>query len=324
MAFPANVYLGAFVLAAFFSTASVPFWRRWCRRRGMVDDPGERKIHSEPMPLAGGLAVLTGMVAPLMIGAAVIYLGNFNSDDLLRYGFSKRALELGGILLGAMGMLLIGLLDDQIELRPASKFAAQLACALAVAAFGVRVTLFVHNTAFSYALTALWILTVINAFNFMDNMNGLCGGLGAIAALSFGAIAAQRGQYLVAATCWLIAGALLGFLPFNYPTATVFLGDSGSHLTGYLMAILAILPHFYTLKHQRALAVLAPLLVLAVPLGDLAWVVWLRWRMGKPFYIGDTNHLSHRLVRRGLSKPRAVAFIWLLALVSGALAFLWQ
>jgi len=102
----------------------------------------------------------------------------------------------------------------------------------------------------------------------------------------------------------------------------VFLGDAGSHLVGYLMAVLAILPHFYTPKHPHVLAVFAPLLILAVPLGDLVWVVILRWRMGKPFYVGDKNHLSHRLVNAGFSQTKAVILIWLLAAALGAVTLL--
>src|SRR5258708_7457602 len=116
-------------------------------------------------------------------------------------------------------------------------------------------------------------------------------------------------------------GALLGFLPHNFPRAKSFLGDSGSHLVGYLLAVLAILPHFYTARNRHALAVLTPLLILAVPLGDLVWVVILRTKMGRPFYVGDTNHLSHRLVRLGLSRTQAVLMIWVLAAAFGALAF---
>jgi len=115
---------------------------------------------------------------------------------------------------------------------------------------------------------------------------------------------------------------LLGFLPYNFPRASAFLGDSGSHLVGYLLAVLAILPHFYTAQNPRVLAVFAPLLILAVPLLDLAWVVCLRWRMGQPFYRGDTNHLSHRLVHRGLNPVRAVLLIWLLAAVAGCLVLI--
>src|SRR6185503_2434671 len=119
--------------------------------------------------------------------------------------------------------------------------------------------------------------------------------------------AALRGQYLVAAISFLAGGAVLGFLPYNFPRASAFLGDSGSHLLGYLLAVLAILPHFYSAQHPHRWAVLSPLLILAVPLGDLVWVVLLRWRSGKPFYLGDTNHLSHRLVRLGLTQVQAVS-----------------
>jgi UDP-GlcNAc:undecaprenyl-phosphate GlcNAc-1-phosphate transferase len=202
------------------------------------------------------------------------------------------------------------------------KFTCQLLVAFLVAASGVRVTLFVPSVLFSYAVTVLWILTVINAFNFMDNMNGLCSGLGAIGAFYFGLAAAAAGQYLVALIAFLGCGALAGFLPYNFPRARAFLGDSGSHLVGYLLAVLAILPHFYTAKSPRPLAVFSPLLILAVPLGDLVWVVILRWRMGKPFYVGDNNHLSHRLVQLGWSRTKAVLLIWLLASAVGAVALL--
>jgi UDP-GlcNAc:undecaprenyl-phosphate GlcNAc-1-phosphate transferase len=155
----------------------------------------------------------------------------------------------------------------------------------------------------------------------MDNMNGLCGGLGAIGAWYFAMFAAREGQYLVALIAFLTFGAVLGFLPYNFPKARSFLGDSGSHLVGYFLAVLAILPHFHTPVSPRPWSVVIPLFVLAVPLGDMAWVVVLRWRLGKPFYIGDTNHLSHRLTRMGLSQTRAVLVIWLLATVIGGVAF---
>ena len=322
-----TLYLLATLAAALATAATLPLWRQWCRRHGAVDDPGHRKIHATPIPLAGGLAVMTGLLAALLGGAVFAFLhSSFGTMGLLQYGLGRRAAQLLGISVGAFGMLLVGLRDDKVELRPAAKFAGQLLSALVVAASGVRITLFVHNIFFSYAVTALWILTVVNAFNFMDNMNGLCAGLGVIGAVWFGVIAvsANPSQYLVATMAFIVAGALLGFLPFNFPRASAFLGDSGSHLVGYLLAILGILPHFYTARHPRVLTVLTPLLVLAVPLGDLAWVVLLRWCAGRPFYLGDTNHLSHRLARRGLSPAQSVLVIWLLAAALGALAYLWQ
>jgi len=324
MTFPLNAYLLA-LLGGFLATfLTLPLWRRWCLRVGLVDEPGHRKIHATPMPLAGGLAVLTGLTVPLAGGAIAVKLDllGINTAGLLSHGLSRRAVEVIAIVLGALGMVALGCWDDKHELRPAAKFVGQLLISVLVAAAGVRVTLFVQNAFFSYFITVLWILTVTNAFNFLDNMNGLCAGLGAIGAGWLAVIAAAAGQYLVALIALVGAGALLGFLPFNFPNASAFLGDSGSHLVGYLLAVLSILPHFYSRKNPEVFAVFKPLLVLAVPLADLVWVVILRWRLGQPFYVGDNNHLSHRLVRRGWSRPGAVLFIWLLAALSGALALI--
>ena len=324
MSFPINTYLLAGLGACLASLLSLPLWRAWCQRTGHVDDPGHRKIHSQPVALAGGLAVATGLLLPTLVGVVAVQLGwlGTHTTDLIGYGLGRRATELAGILGGALGMLALGWLDDRHELQAAPKFAGQIVIATLVAAAGVRITLFVPSPLFSYVVTVFWILTVINAFNFMDNMNGLCTGLGVIAAAAFGLKAALLGQYLVAALAWLACGALLGFLPYNFPRASAFLGDAGSHLTGYLLAVLAILPHFYSRKHPHPWAVLTPLLVLAVPLADLVWVAGLRWRLGNPVYLGDTNHLSHRLVRRGWSRAQAVLLIWLLAGAAGALSLL--
>jgi UDP-GlcNAc:undecaprenyl-phosphate GlcNAc-1-phosphate transferase len=342
VSFPCNVYLLAVASACVTVLAALPLWRKWCLRTGLVDEPGHRKIHDQPIPLAGGLAVMTGLLIPTLLACLALWLqgprgglidprSTFHtpvhlalldpdSAFFLQYGLGRRALELAAIFLGAFGMLWVGWLDDKRELRPLAKFAGQFLIAALVAASGARITLFVHSLIFSYAITILWILTVINAFNFMDNMNGLCAGLGAIGAYHFALIAAAEGQYLVALIAFLTFGALLGFLPYNFPRARAFLGDSGSHLVGYLLAVLAILPHFYTVQHPRHWAVLLPLLVLAIPLADLLWVVLLRWRIGQPFYQGDTNHLSHRLVRRGFTRTQAVLVIWLAAAAFAALA----
>jgi UDP-GlcNAc:undecaprenyl-phosphate GlcNAc-1-phosphate transferase len=334
--FPLDVYLAAAISGFLVCALALPLWRRWCLRTGHVDEPGHRKIHEQPIPLAGGLAVATGLVIPTLLACLSLWWGGARgwlhtapldagaADQvfLLKHGLSRRGVELAGILAGALGMLALGWLDDQRELRPRSKFIGQFLIALLVAASGARITLFVHNVAFHYAVTILWILTVVNAFNFMDNMNGLCAGLGAIGAWCFACIAAVAGQYLVALIAFLTFGALLGFLPYNFPRARAFLGDAGSHLVGYLLAVLAILPHFYTTNHPRHWAVLIPLLVLAVPLVDLVWVVILRWRKGQPFYVGDTNHLSHRLVRSGLTPASAVILIWVIAAAAGSLGYL--
>ena len=348
MSFPFTAYLLAAVSACVTVLVALPLWRKWCLRTGLVDEPGKRKIHDQPIPLAGGLAVMTGLLVPTLLACLALWcqksggdagqgpvilsptapgtgrstLLNPESAFLLQYGLGRRAIELTGIFLGAFGILLVGWLDDKHELRPRAKFAGQFLVAALVAASGARITLFVPSIIFSYAVTILWILTLVNAFNFMDNMNGLCAGLGAIGACQFALIAAMDSQYLVGLIAFLTFGALLGFLPYNFPRARAFLGDAGSHLVGYLLAVLAILPHFYTVRHPRRWAVVIPLLVLGVPLVDMIWVVLLRWRGGQPFYQGDTNHLSHRLVRRGFTRTQAVLVIWAAAAALALLAYL--
>ena len=322
MAFPFNFFAAAFLGAFATSLLALPLWRKWCLRTNLVDDPGHRKIHDSPVPLAGGFAVLTGILLPLAVGAVLLKLGlvNISFTGLIIHGLNRRAIELAVLALGAVAITILGWLDDKHELEALPKFIGQLLIAIAVAAVCKRITLFVPSVAFSYAVTILWLLTVINAFNFMDNMNGLSAGLGAIGAFLFALLAAAKGEYLVAITGFLMCGALVGFLPWNFPNARAFLGDAGSHLVGYLLAVMAILPHFYTRQEPHRFAVLAPLLVLAIPLLDLAQVSLFRTLNKKPFWIGDTNHLSHRLTRTGLSRTKAVLVLWLLAAVVGALA----
>lgn len=322
MTLPFNFFAAAFLGAWLTSLLALPFWRKWCLRAKLVDDPGHRKIHDAPVPLAGGLAVLTGILLPLAVGAILLKLGlvNISSAGLIVHGIDRRAQELAVLALGAVAITLLGALDDRHELKALPKFIGQTLIAIAVAAACKRITLFVHSELFSYAVTVLWLLTLINAFNFMDNMNGLCAGIGAIGAWILALIAVANGEYLVAITGFLMCGALAGFLPWNFPVARAFLGDAGSHLVGYLLAVMAILPHFYTRQHPRPFAVLAPLFVLAVPLLDLAQVTLFRTLQHKPFWIGDTNHLSHRLVRAGLNRTTAVLVLWLAAALIGVLA----
>ena len=327
MNFPFNVYTAAFVAALVCSALSFPLWRWWCVRSGHVDDPGHRKIHSASTPLAGGLTVMTGFFLPVVLGALGIWLWQAPAAqelvrDLFQYGLSRRALQLIAVMGGAFGMVALGWIDDRHELKPLPKFAGQTLIALLVAWSGIRITLFIPSELAAYALTVLWILALTNALNFLDNMNGLCTGLGFIAAWCCAWAAAIQGQYLVATLAFLICGALLGFLPFNFPSAKAFLGDAGSHLTGFLVAVLAILPSFYSSQTPHPLAVLSPLLILAVPLYDLVSVVIIRWRNGQPFYVGDTNHISHRLVRRGAGRATAVLLILLAQAALGAVAVL--
>jgi len=210
------------------------------------------------------------------------------------------------------------LVDEEIAPEPKAGFLA------ALAKKGETVE---EITAFARELRARSIQPLLDAQTRSQEILDVCGTGGDRLntfniSTTVALIAAAAGQYLVALIALVCAGALLGFLPYNFPGARAFLGDAGSHLIGYLLAILAILPHFYSRRNPEVLSVFKPLLILIVPLADLVWVVMLRWKSGRPFYIGDTNHLSHRLVRRGWSRTGAVLLIWLLAAVTGGLALL--
>ncbi len=303
------------------SAGTLPFWRFCCKSIGLMDVPGYRKIHDSPVPLAGGLAVITGLAIPILFVVLCACLGSLPESfaHIVSYGLSNRGWQLAAILVGSIAMLALGMLDDSRDLLPKWKLLGQVIIALAVAASGIRVTMFVDSDIFSYAITVLWILTVTNSVNFQDNMNGLCPGLGIICGWFFAWHAGLEGQYLVATLAFLFSGALFGFLPFNFPKGRVFLGDGGSHVVGFVLSVLAVLPDFYSDDTPYKWLIITPLLILFIPLTDLISIIVIRCRLGQPIWVGDNNHFSHRLVRSGHPKTRAVLLLLLISAVIGAL-----
>lgn len=261
---------------------------------------------------------------PMILGVAAAKLLSTNCpawipEDLVRHldGIVSKAPVALAVAAAAMGMCAIGLTDDARPLHPGLKLLVQLAIALMLVV-GFDLRLMSHLPAvWSGILSVCWILTLTNSFNFLDNMDGLATGVGMIAAGIFAATAMGAGQLFVPVCCCLLAGALAGFLPFNLHPARVFLGDAGSLVIGLFLAVFTILTTFAAPSQgQRPFGVLAPLVVMAVPLYDTISVVYLRWTSGKPIWAGDRRHFSHRLVQRGMGARRAVAVIWLATLVT--------
>ena len=328
------VYFYVFDISFVLALVLTPLMRGLSPRWGFMDQPDQaRKIHTQGMPLLGGLAVLLAFAGNVVFNYLVV-LPLASRFDLPLVEFPdlrshiEGAFSVGGklvvLLVGGVLMVALGMYDDRYELRARSKLLAQLAIASMVALAGMRLSLFLHSPVLSFVLTVLWIVTITNAMNFLDNMDGLCAGVGLVCALLFGFIAGMQHQYFVCLLAMALAGALLGFLPYNFKPATIFLGDAGSHFVGFLLAVLPILGTFYRAGTPTHLPVLIPLLVLAVPLFDLVMVSWIRFRHGQPVYQGDVNHISHRLVRLGLPQSWAVTLIYLaLALtISGAMTYL--
>jgi len=317
----------SFVLALLLT----PVLRQVSHRLNFVDQPdSERKIHEGAMPLLGGVAVFGAFALNVLVNALVVLpvLNRFEWAEWQPYldGAFTVLPKLLVLLVGGALMVALGLYDDKHDLRAGPKLLGQLVIASLVAAAGMRVTLFIANPVVDFLLTVLWIVTITNALNFLDNMDGLCAGVGLVCAGLFALIAGIQEQYFVCLLALALAGVLLGFLPYNFKPATIFLGDAGSHFIGYMLAVLPILGTFYKAGTPTYLPVFIPLLVLAVPLADMAMVMWLRLRRGVPVHTADANHISHRLVRLGLPQSWAVTLIYLITLTLGlgATVLLWS
>ncbi len=227
-------------------------------------------------------------------------------------------------------MHLLGLWDDRKPLGPYVKLIAQLSIiSLLVVGYDLRALAILDKLGWgkfpSWVVTILWIGAITNAFNFLDNMDGLSAGIAAVCATAFLITALSIGQYFVAGMLALLVGALLGFLCFNFPPATIFMGDSGSLLVGLLLGILTIRTTYLPAGVDIArgwYALFAPVIVLALPLYDFIVVSIIRVSRGKSPFVGDTNHFSHRLVARGMSRRTAVLCLYLITAATSIAAII--
>lgn len=305
--------------------------RKAALRRGFFDRPGGHKQHATPVALGGGIVLTAVPCAVILVGTALAWLLRDGAPPAWVPGFVQLHLEgiasrfplVAGIVVGAVVLHVVGLIDDRRPLGPWTKFAFQFAVAIFAAwPMGIRVLEALPAPA-SILLTVLWIVLITNAFNFLDNMDGLSAGVAAIAAAIFAVASMQAGQVFVPIMAWVLLGTLLGFLPFNFSPARIFMGDAGSLVIGYLMALLPILVTFYDPEqHSKPFGLLVPLVVLAVPLYDVVSVVTHRLRAGHSPLKGDRRHFSHRLVSRGMTTRGAVCTIYLATAATGLPAIL--
>jgi len=298
------------------------------RRQGWLDHPGSEshKGHAVSVPNTGGVGVFWAMTLP-MIGA--ILVGVLGIDSLggsfsaYAEGLSEVWLKLLWVVL-AMGLLhVLGMVDDRVRLSAGPKLIGQLAAAACVVILAdVRALVLLEDMwgvsgyAVSVILTVLWIVAVCNAINFMDNMDGLCSGVAGIVGLVLTIMALLAGQWFVAFAGALVVGSCLGFLIWNRPPARLFMGDGGSLVLGFVLAIVSIETTYLSESSTNQTVggwwgVVTPLVVLAVPMYDLITVSIIRLRQGKHPWVGDQQHLSHRLARGGLGRVGAVLAIWL-------------
>ncbi|HKQ63014.1 MAG TPA: MraY family glycosyltransferase, partial [Candidatus Polarisedimenticolaceae bacterium] len=312
--------LATFIVAVFVTWLVTPGVIRLAHGLGAVDLPGGRKMHGAPIPRIGGVAVFAGFTAGLACAS-------YAAGNLL--AFSRVSVHWRGMALVASGMLLVGLLDDLWGLSFRAKFLAQTLAAVAVYLCGFRIEAIAGFPALgllALPLTVLWIVGVTNAVNLIDGLDGLATGIALITTCAVSVIALVRGEFGVAAASVALAGSLVGFLPFNFNPARIFLGDSGSLFLGFILAVTSVRG---SQKGPTVVAVLVPLLVLGLPLLDTTLAVVRRmYRLSRRAYgtsprplrfvvghlqevfLPDRGHIHHRLLDVGLSHRRAVLVLY--------------
>lgn len=326
------LYFLTAVYAMVLTTVITPMCRKLSWKFNFLDRPlGEHhKRHQEPMPLLGGVAMLMGW--SLTIISATWFIHRYQEsfpDQILQIlsGLILIRSPLFVITSGALVLTLIGLVDDKKPLGPMVKFSLQLVvCSIVALSPKLRISLFFESVFVTWFITLCWFMFIINAFNFFDNMDGLASGIAVIASVLFTLVAAFRGQYFVAALGSATAGTAIGFYFFNRYPASIFMGDSGSHFLGFVLAVMGALTLFYQPETTPTIApLLIPILVLAVPIFDTFAVIFIRLKNRKPIYSGDHNHISHRFHHMGVSRKTAVFLVHLLSLAIGlgAVTMMW-
>jgi UDP-GlcNAc:undecaprenyl-phosphate GlcNAc-1-phosphate transferase len=316
------VGLGALALCLALAPVSRFLARRW----GVLDAPGPRKVHDTPTPRMGGLAVFLSFTTIVLLGYKVAPALAARPEVQAWFGGAFTFLQeaprvqakLLALLFGATLAFGVGLADDILGPRfPVGvKAAGQLLAALVLLAADIRIS-FLPADWMNALVTLLWVVGITNAFNLLDNMDGLSAGVALVASAVLLINAWFLGEFFISLVLVAFMGSLLGFLRYNWNPASIFLGDCGSLFIGYVLASLTLLERYVSHASSSYFPILMPVLVLAVPLLDTGTVVVIRLREGRPIYVGDRRHLSHRLVALGLSPKAAVLVIYLITFCLG-------
>ena len=290
-------YLLMAASALIIAIGGTPLVRYAAMQLGILDQPSARKVHHAPVPLMGGAAIYIAFIAALAIWGERSYVN-----------------EVVGIFVGATLVSLVGALDDSRGVGSYLKLAFQIAAACILILSGVQVRLF--DGFMDIVLTLLWVVGITNAFNLLDNMDGLSAGVATVASAFFTLLAAMSGQYLVGTLAAALGGACVGFLVYNWNPARVFMGDTGSLFLGFLLAAVGIKLRFPA--NSASITWMIPVLILALPIFDTSLVFISRLRRGKnPLTTAGKDHLSHRLARISGSQREAVLLCYLVTGATG-------
>lgn len=289
-----------FFISTLIAYLLTPFMRTLAFKFGYLDHPKDNKIHAHATPLLGGVAIYLALVISLLTKAEAVALPSVKA-----------------MLAGMSILLAIGLIDDKMGMMPNIKLLGQFLAAVVVIKNGLRIE-FINNYYLSVVITYLWIIGITNAFNLLDNMNGLSAGVAIIAALFFGIISYMNGDRLISLISFALAGSAAGFLRYNFPKAHIFMGDSGSLLLGYVLSIIAVQGTWKTYMSMTSLMI--PILVLGYPIFDTALVSVIRILEGRSIFQGGKDHSSHRIALLGLKRYKTVLAVYLICISLGLVA----
>lgn len=318
-------------LPAFLLSYWIVAWvRRNATRLGLMDLPNERKVHIVPIPRGGGIGIACGVIGTFlsgMVGVALVNSGLLKGlvpDSVQVYvpGLISRVSDFSVLLLGGVCLATLGALDDRFGLSWKLRILVEFAVAYFVVSWqDLQFSLFIDIPWLATVIGVFWIVMLVNSFNMMDNMDALSAGVASIICIMLAFVllisssdSGSPPQIFVASMVLALLGGLLGFLRYNWPPATIFMGDAGSYFVGYWIAICTMLSTYVDSRGDRPHAVLAPLCLLAIPIYDTLSVVMIRLRDGRSPFQADKKHFSHRLVEMGMSKQQAVMAIYLATL----------
>ena len=319
---PAWLYLATFVGAIVLSLLLVPAVREYARNREIIDTPGGHKSHRAPVPYLGGVAMVAAFSVAMVIGVVVRRSAQFDDGQIsITFGnlFNQGdglVRELAVVLGLALVFAAMGLIDDLRGLSPVFRFVVGLGLATVLVAYGVVLESPLPDW-LDMVISVVWILGMTNAFNLLDNIDGLAAGTAAIASGAFFVIAILNDQQYSALLAIGLAGAMLGFLRSNFAPATIYMGDAGSLFIGFMMAYLGLKMRTNVAEIPQ---LFAPVLVLGVAVLDTTVVVVSRLRRGLSPFTGGQDHLSHRFLRLGLSVRRSVTVLLVATFALGVLA----
>lgn len=300
------------VISIVISAVLTPLVKKFAVKIKVIDIPKDnRRIHKKPIPLLGGLAIYFSFILTLILKA-----GSVSRSEI-------------GIIIGATIIVIGGFLDDKFDIRPWQKLLIQIASALSLIVYGIRIQLITNPISsselyisigiLSIPLTIIWVVGITNALNLIDGLDGLAAGVAFISAITIFIIAVLNNRAEAAVLTIILSGAILGFLPYNFNPATIFMGDTGAQLLGFLLAAISIEG---AIKSAAAFAIAVPILALGIPIYDVLFAMIRRKLNGRPIMQADKGHLHHRLLDMGLTQRQAVVIMYLVSAVLGSFAII--